>query len=324
KFEGDSNGVALLAYPSSRFYDGRSAGSSWLHEVPDTMTQASWDAWVEVPRETATKLGVVNGDVLRVTSPHGAIELAAYVSPTLHPGAVAIPIGHRYSPFHVSGSVWGGNRPYVAPAATTMNPVALLGGAVDIASGGLAYLSVKVTLAKTGTRRPLAILQATHDQEERELTREVELAAAREQALRGKPGLHEPISMYPDQRYPGYRWGMAIDTDLCVGCGACMVACQAENNVAVVGKPAAAYGRQLHWIRIERWADGAADHPRNTFLPMLCQHCEVAPCEPVCPVFAAYRTEEGLNGQVYNRCVGTRYCGNNCPYHVRRFNWYNW
>src|SRR5947208_2109398 len=233
----------------------------------------------------------------------------------LHPGAVAIPIGHRYSPFH---------RRYVTPAPTTMNPVSLLGGTVDPASGGLAYLGVKVTLAKTGARRPLAILQATHDQDDRELVREVDLAAAREQALRGKPGLHEPISMYPDQQYPGYRWGMVIDTDLCVGCSACMAACQAENNVAVVGKPQAAYGRQLHWIRVERWAEGTPEHPQNTFLPMLCQHCEVAPCEPVCPVFAAYRTDEGLNGQVYNRCVGTRYCGNNCPYHVRRFNWYNW
>ncbi len=315
KLEGDGTGLALIAYPSLRFYDGRTAGSSWLHETPDMMTQATWDAWVEVPSETATKLGVANGDVLRVSSPHGTVELPAYVSPTIHPGAVAIPIGHRYSPFH---------RRYVTPAPTTMNPVSLLGGTVDPASGGLAYLGVKVTLAKTGARRPLAILQATHDQDDRELVREVDLAAAREQALRGKPGLHEPISMYPDQQYPGYRWGMVIDTDLCVGCSACMAACQAENNVAVVGKPQAAYGRQLHWIRVERWAEGTPEHPQNTFLPMLCQHCEVAPCEPVCPVFAAYRTDEGLNGQVYNRCVGTRYCGNNCPYHVRRFNWYNW
>ena len=315
KLEGDGTGLALIAYPSLRFYDGRTAGSSWLHETPDMMTQATWDAWVEVPSETATKLGVANGDVLRVSSPHGTVELPAYVSPTIHPGAVAIPIGHRYSPFH---------RRYVTPAPTTMNPVSLLGGTVDPASGGLAYLGVKVTLAKTGARRPLAILQATHDQDDRELVREVDLAAAREQALRGKPGLHEPISMYPDQQYPGYRWGMVIDTDLCVGCSACMAACQAENNVAVVGKPQAAYGRQLHWIRVERWAEGKPEHPQNTFLPMLCQHCEVAPCEPVCPVFAAYRTDEGLNGQVYNRCVGTRYCGNNCPYHVRRFNWYNW
>ena len=181
-----------------------------------------------------------------------------------------------------------------------------------------------MTLARTGARRPLAILQATHDQDHRELAQHVDLRAAREQALRGRAGRHETISMYADQVYPGYHWGLAIDVDACVGCQACVVACQAENNVAVTGKASAAYGRQLHWIRIERWAEGPAAHPTNTFLPMLCQHCEVAPCEPVCPVFAAYRTEEGLNGQVYNRCVGTRYCGNNCPYHVRRFNWFQY
>src|SRR5207245_5436879 len=174
------------------------------------------------------------------------------------------------------------DRRCCTPAHTTMTPVALLGGTVHPASVGLAYIGVKVTLAKTGARRPLAILQATHDQDDRELVREIDLAAAREQALRGKPGLHEPISMYPEQKYPGYRWGMVIDTDLCVGCSACMAACQAENNVAVVGKPQAAYGRQLHWIRVERWAEGKPEHPQNLFLPMLCEHCEVAPCEPVC------------------------------------------
>src|SRR5262245_46465484 len=316
KVEGDAAGLTLLAYPSFRLYDGRSAGSSWLQEAPDSMTQAVWDAWVEVPAETAGKLGVSNGDVLRVKSPHGALELPAYVSSSLHPGAVAIPIGHRYAPYHVPR--------YVAAPTTGMNPMALLGGAPDPVSGAIDFVSVKVTLEKTGTRRPLAILQATHDQDDREIAQHLDLGAAREQALRGKDKKHEIITMYEEQRYPGYRWGLAIDTDLCTGCQACVVACQAENNVAVVGKAQAAYGRQLHWIRLERWAEGAPEHPQTIFLPMLGQHCEIAPCEPVCPVYAAYRTEEGLNGQVYNRCVGTRYCGNNCPYHVRRFNWYNW
>jgi molybdopterin-containing oxidoreductase family iron-sulfur binding subunit len=169
------------------------------------------------------------------------------------------------------------------------------------------------------------VLQATFDQDHRELARHVELAKAREQALRGTPEAHEQISMYSDQRYPGYRWGMAVDVDACVGCGACVVACIAENNVPVVGKAEAAYGRQVHWLRIERWLeDGAPSGGTSMFMPMFCVHCEVAPCEPVCPVFAPYRTDEGLNAQVYNRCVGTRYCGNNCPYHVRRFNWYNY
>ena len=313
--EGDAAGFTLLPYPSLRFYDGRGASRAWLQETPDTMTQAVWDAWVEVPAAAAATLGIAQGDVVRVTSPHGAIELPAYVSPTLHPRAVAIPIGHRYAPYHVPR--------YTAAPPTPLNPLALLAAGAEAASGGPTFLGVRVTLARTGARRALAILQATHDQDEREIARHVDLRAAREQALRGKAAPEPHVSLYADQRYPGYRWGLAVDLDACVGCQACVVACQAENNVAVVGKAQAAYGRQLHWIRVERWAEGKSDHPAQTFLPMLCQHCEIAPCEPVCPVFAAYRTDEGLNGQVYNRCVGTRYCGNNCPYHVRRFNWFN-
>jgi len=314
--EGDPNGFALLAYPSARWFDGRGASRSWLQEAPDPMTQVAWDAWVEVPAEAAKRLAIEPGDVVRVKSPHGAIELPAYVSASLHPRAVAIPIGEHHAPYQIGR--------YVA-AAPAMNPMALLGSAIDSTSGGLAFLSVRVTLEKTGARRPLAVLQSTHDQDHREIAQEIELGAARELEVRGKPPAHASHpSMYPDQIYPRHRWGMTIDLDACVGCAACMIACQAENNVPVVGKAQAAYGRQVHWLRLERWAEGAPSHPTNIFLPMLCQHCEVAPCEPVCPVFAAYRTDEGLNGQVYNRCVGTRYCGNNCPYHVRRFNWYQW
>jgi len=315
KLSGDGKGLVLLPYPSFRFYDGRGAGHSWLHEAPDTTTQAVWDGWVEIASAIAKELGIAEGDVVRLTSPHGAIELPAYVSPTLHPGAVAVPMGHRYAPYHAPR--------YVAAPSTSLSPMALLPAAAEPA-GGPAFLAVRVAVSKTGARRPLAILQGSHDQEERELARHVDLRVAREAALRGKRDAHDLPSMYPEQRYPGYRWGMAVDLDACVGCQACVVACQAENNVAIVGKAQAAYGRQLHWLRIERWAEGKPEHPRQTFLPMLCQHCEVAPCEPVCPVFAAYRTDEGLNAQVYNRCVGTRYCGNNCPYHVRRFNWYQY
>jgi anaerobic selenocysteine-containing dehydrogenase/Fe-S-cluster-containing dehydrogenase component len=315
--EGDAGGYALLAYPSLRWYDGRSASRSWLQEAPDPLTSVAWDAWVEIAEETAKSLGIARGDVVKVTSPHGSIELAAYPTPTLHPKAVAIPLGHRYARYHVPR--------YAAAPPTGQNPAALLSGAAEPGGGGIQYLGVRVTLAKTGRRRPLAVLQATFDQDDRELARHVDLKTAREQASRGTSGEHEPISMYPEQHYPGYRWGMAVDVDACVGCGACVVACIAENNVPVVGKAEAAYGRQVHWLRIERWLeDGHAPRKPSFFMPMFCQHCEVAPCEPVCPVFAAYRTEEGLNGQVYNRCVGTRYCGNNCPYHVRRFNWYNY
>jgi anaerobic selenocysteine-containing dehydrogenase/Fe-S-cluster-containing dehydrogenase component len=316
KLDGDGSGLTLLAYPSLRFYDGRSAISSWLQEAPDSMTQAVWDAWVEISTETAAKLGVTRGDMVAVKSSQGTIELPAYISPTLHPSAVAIPMGHRYAPYQ---------RPrYVAADTKSVNPMDILPATPDPASGGLAFMSVKVTLTKLGTRRPLAVLQATHDQDDRELAQHVDLGSAREQALRGRGAETPHPTLYEEQKYPGPRWGMTIDVDACVGCQACVTSCQAENNVPIVGKASAAYGRQLNWIRIERWADGKPEHPTNMFLPMLCQHCEVAPCEPVCPVYAAYRTEEGLNGQVYNRCVGTRYCGNNCPYHVRRFNWFQY
>jgi molybdopterin-containing oxidoreductase family iron-sulfur binding subunit len=316
RLEGDGE-FALLPYPSLRWYDGRGATRSWLQEAPDAMTQAVWDAWVEVPADAAARLGIGQGDVVRVTSPHGVVELPAYVSSSLHPGTVAIPIGHRYAPYHL-------RLKYVTPAPGPMNPMALLPAAAETPSGAPLFLSVRVTLARTGARRPLAVLQATHDQDDRHLARHVDLPTARAQALKGGSGIHELPSLYPEQAYPGYRWGMTVDVDACVGCQACVVACQAENNVPIVGKPEASYGRQLHWLRLERWIEGSAAHPENLFLPMFCQHCEIAPCEPVCPVFAAYRTEEGLNGQVYNRCVGTRYCGNNCPYHVRRFNWWNY
>ena len=192
-------------------------------------------------------------------------------------------------------------------------------------SGGLPHLAVKVSLAKTGARQPLAIPQATFDDDDREIVEVVGLAAAREMELRGKsPEDASHPSMYPPVKYPEYRWGMAVDSDACTGCQACVVACSAENNVPVVGKAQVAYGRAQQWIRLERWEHGPKGKTTNVFQPMFCQHCEIAPCEPVCPVYAAYHTKEGLNAQVYNRCVGTRYCGNNCPYHVRRFNWFNY
>jgi molybdopterin-containing oxidoreductase family iron-sulfur binding subunit len=316
KLEG-SGSHALLVYPSMRFYDGRGADQPWLQEAPDTMTQITWDGWVEVPAATAAQLDLRRGDLVKLTSPFGSIELPAYPSDSLHPESVAVAMGqgHEYS----------GEYARQRGVNTGANPMLLLGARPEEASGALPYLAVKVALAKTGARRPLAIPQATQNQDDREIAQLVQLGAARELELRGRAPEHASHpSMYPPVKYPDYRWGMTVDVDLCTGCQACVVACAAENNVPVVGKAQVAYGRDQHWLRLERWQEGASDHPENVFLPMFCQHCEIAPCEPVCPVYAAYHTREGLNAQVYNRCVGTRYCGNNCPYHVRRFNWFNY
>jgi molybdopterin-containing oxidoreductase family iron-sulfur binding subunit len=326
KLEGDGT-HALIVYPSTRFYDGRAADLPWLQEAPDTITQVAWGGWVEVPEETAAKLGVSRSDVVKLTSPHSSVELPAWPSPTLHPGAVAIAmgLGHDYPGAYArAGNLRTGHLADINLNGGA-NPVRLLGGTPDAASGGLPYLAVKVSLAKTGARQPLAIPQATFNDDDREIVEVVGLAAARELELRGKPprDASHP-SMYPPVKYPEYRWGMAVDSDACTGCQACVVACSAENNVPVVGRAQVAYGRAQQWIRLERWEHGPKGKTTNVFQPMFCQHCEIAPCEPVCPVYAAYHTREGLNAQIYNRCVGTRYCGNNCPYHVRRFNWFNY
>jgi anaerobic selenocysteine-containing dehydrogenase/Fe-S-cluster-containing dehydrogenase component len=324
-FEG--NGThALIVYPSLRFYDGRGADEPWLQEAPDTMTQIAWDGWVEVPVETAARLALERGDLVRLTSPHGSIELPAWPSTTLHPGAVAVAmgLGHDFPGAYARGGRLRSTGANDVVLNTGANPIRLLGAAPEALSGGLPHLAVKVALTKIGARRPLAIPQSTFDDDNREIVEIVGLAAAREMELRGRAGegASHP-SMYPAVKYPEYRWGMAVDVDACTGCQACVVACSAENNVPVVGKAQVAYGRAQQWIRLERWEHDGPGKP-NVFLPMFCQHCEIAPCEPVCPVYAAYHTKEGLNAQVYNRCVGTRYCGNNCPYHVRRFNWFNY
>jgi molybdopterin-containing oxidoreductase family iron-sulfur binding subunit len=273
-------------------------------------------------------MGIARGDLVTVTSPYGAIELPAYPTELVHPGVVAVAMGqgHKYAgAFAQQGNAAPGTQSQANFLNVGVNPIELLPAAPDPSSGGLPMLAVKVSLARTGGRRPLAIPQAQFDQDDREIAQWVELGAARELELRGKPPEHaDHPRMYPPVKYPEYRWGMTVDVDRCTGCQACVVACQSENNVPTVGKAQVAYGRIQHWLRVERWQEGTSAKPVNMFLPMFCQHCEIAPCEPVCPVYAAYHTREGLNGQVYNRCVGTRYCGNNCPYHVRKFNWFNY
>ena len=327
KLEGNGS-HALIIYPSSRFYDGRGGDLPWMHEVPDAVTQVAWDSWLEVPAETAKQMGIARGDLVKVTSPHGAIELPAYPTELVHAGVVAVAMGqgHKYAgTFAQQGNAATGTQSQANFLNVGVNPIELLPAAPDPTSGGLPLLAVKVSLAKTGGRRPLAIPQAQFDQDDREIAQWVQLGAARELELRGKPPEDaDHPRMYPTVKYPEYRWGMAVDVDRCTGCQACVVACQSENNVPTVGKAQVAYGRIQHWLRVERWQEGTSAKPVNMFLPMFCQHCEIAPCEPVCPVYAAYHTREGLNGQVYNRCVGTRYCGNNCPYHVRKFNWFNY
>jgi anaerobic selenocysteine-containing dehydrogenase/Fe-S-cluster-containing dehydrogenase component len=281
----------LVLFPTVLRGDGQGPRAPWLDEISDPVTTVSWSAWAELSPAAAARLGVAQGDLVALATGAGKVELPVYVYPGIRDDAIAVPLG--------------------GPEAA-----ALLGADADAASGALAFAGARATVARAGRRTSLPVLEGSPWQEGREIVKEVSAAA---------PAVKRPdlsARMYEEPKHPVHRWAMAIDLDRCTGCEACVVACYAENNVPVMGREAAVMGRQMGWIRIERYLGperGGALRP--DFLPMLCQQCTNAPCEPVCPVYATYHTPEGLNAQVYNRCVGTRYCSNNCPYKVRTFNW---
>ena len=319
----DEDALTFIAYPSSRYYDGRGANKPWLQELPDPLTQAVWDSWLEIHPETAERLGVAEGDLLTITSPQGSIEASAYFYAGLRRDAVAMPIGLGHSAYGRYAQGRG------------VNPVRLLSAQPETASGGFPWLSTTVRLARTGKRAPLVTTDGSRQQLGRGIAQAVTASAASSfisTDARADNDAHHPADhaehpardMYPEVEYAEYRWGMSIDLSACIGCGACVTACYAENNIPLVGEDMVAQGREMSWLRIERYfeeSQDGADAPEVRFAPMLCQHCGNAPCEPVCPVYATYHNPEGLNAQIYNRCVGTRYCANNCSYKVRRFNW---
>jgi molybdopterin-containing oxidoreductase family iron-sulfur binding subunit len=288
----------LVAGPDLRAFDGRSFSHSWMREVPDPMTTVSWASPLQLSPAMAEKLGVQDGD--RIAVGRGALEteFPVHISPGLVEGVVALPAG--------------------AP-----DVLRLLPDRVDAISGARAFAGSRVTLHPTRVQEKLAQAIGSGggllSQHGRELARTV--------ATRTTPvnPAHAPLpSLYPEHLHEKHRWAMAVDLDHCTGCQACVAACYAENNIPVLGPEQAAIGRSMAWIRIERYLEAEkGGPPRASFLPMLCQQCCNAPCESVCPVEATYHTEEGLNAQVYNRCVGTRYCANNCPYKARVFNFSN-
>lgn len=330
---GGDESVVLVTYPSPAFYDGRGANRPWLQELPDPVTTITWSSWVEINPHTAERLGIREGEFVAVTSEHGSVTLPAYLYPGIREDTVAIPIGQGHAAFGRYAENRGVNvYELFAPEATDF--------------GGVSHQAV-VTLRNTGDWERLAKTEGNNRQMGRGIAQATTYAALAhpdehheeghgahaapvpehiegllEEVQEAQHEAWRSVGNYAVDELP--RWAMSIDLSKCTGCSACVTACYAENNIPTVGPELVRRGREMTWMRVERYFE---DHEHGEiearFLPMLCQHCTNAPCEPVCPVFAAYHTPDGLNGQVYNRCVGTRYCANNCSYKVRYFNWFD-
>jgi len=298
-------GLELTFRTDPTVHDGRFANSGWLQELPKPFSKITWDNTIQLSPATAARLGVANEDVVDMTVGERTVRGPVWVMPGQSDDTVTLYLG--YGRTH-AGRV--GNRiGYNAYQLRTTNGAWTAGGAA---------------LARTGARYKIASTQLHHDMAGRALIRTASLEEFRKNpdvVKAEEPPPPKTLTVYPEHEYKGYAWGMAIDINACTGCNACVVACQSENNVPVVGKEQVAKGREMQWIRVDTYYKGHPEaNPEAYHQPVMCQHCENAPCEVVCPVGATVHSDEGLNEMVYNRCVGTRYCSNNCPYKVRRFN----
>ncbi len=331
--------IELVLYEKIGIGAGQGASNPWLQELPDPVTRATWDNYVIVsPALARTLLDIDlnnNGQadsyevnppkkVVKVTVNGKSLELPALIIPGTQPDTIAIAIGYGRSEKLGKAVVGTGKNafPFASISGSSVN-----------------FTQADVTIVSTGDTYPVALTQ-THSRYDTkqgvrtEVMKELTLAEYkkeptgirddREKELKPWGGLEKfegQGTIYPVYDRPGIKWGMSVDLNTCTGCGACVVACNAENNVSVVGKPEVLRGHEMHWLRIDRYFSGDMDNPNVVFQPMMCQHCDNAPCENVCPVAATNHSSEGLNQMTYNRCIGTRYCANNCPYKVRRFNW---
>ncbi len=295
-------GLELVFRADPSVYDGRFANNAWLQELPKVMTKLTWDNAALISPQTAERLHLQSEDVVELQYQGRKLRAPVWIDPGHAVDAVTVHLGY------------GRERAGTVGTGTGFNAYALRTSAAPWFGRGL-------QLRKTGDRYPLSRTQHHHSMEGRGLIRQGTLEEYRKNPGYVHEGFEEPHeSLYPPYAYTGYAWGMVIDLNSCVGCNACVVACQAENNIPTVGKTEVSRGHEMHWIRIDRYYQGDLDQPEILFEPVPCMQCENAPCELVCPVEATVHSSEGLNDMVYNRCVGTRYCSNNCPYKVRRFN----
>jgi molybdopterin-containing oxidoreductase family iron-sulfur binding subunit len=334
---------SLVLYPKAGMLDGRHAYNPWLQELPDPITKVTWDNYACLSPSAASGLGVRDGDCVEIqptSDETWKLELPVVVQPGQHDRVVAVALGYGTKAserFANLGPQWLDRRPTLNNDGRVGRNAAPL---LRMADGHLVYSGLAVKLQPTGRHEALACTQTHHSiavpeslalpgGERRPVVQETTFDEYLQIQRSGKRPEDESHGLEgdlwpPDHPFTGHRWAMAIDLDACTGCSGCVIACQVENNIPVVGKDEVRRQREMHWMRIDRYYSGDGAEVEVAHQPMLCQHCENAPCETVCPVLATVHSAEGLNQQVYNRCVGTRYCANNCPYKVRRFNWFNY
>ncbi len=301
-----TDGLEIIFRPDPTVYDGSFANNGWLQELPKPLTKLTWDNAALVSPATAEKLKLENMAVVELAYSGRNVKAAVWIVPGHAADSITVHLGYgRRRAGHVANGA-GFNAYRLRTAAAP-------------------WLANGLAISKTGGVYPLSSTQEHWRMEGRHPVRAgtvAEYKADPDFAQKMEELPAKAFSMYPEVKYEGYAWGMAIDLSACTGCNACVVACQSENNIPVVGKEQVAAGREMQWIRIDRYYEGDLDNPAAHYQPVPCQHCENAPCELVCPVGATNHSSEGLNDMVYNRCVGTRYCSNNCPYKVRRFNFF--
>jgi molybdopterin-containing oxidoreductase family iron-sulfur binding subunit len=299
--------VELVFVPDPRVHDGRYANNAWLQELPKPLSQLTWDNAAQISPALAARLGVDNEDHVEIA--HGGLRLTApaWIMPGVPDGTVVLALGYGRTR---AGRVGDGHGFDAYRLRTLAAP----------------WIAPGAKLRKVDGRTALACAQTHGRMEGRDLVRTVsaEQAAACTPATCGTPDVHRQRTLYDSPPQGPLAWAMSIDLSACIGCGTCTIACQAENNIPTVGKDEVRNGREMHWIRVDRYHEGEVANPRTVFQPVPCMQCEHAPCELVCPVEASVHDSMGINVQVYNRCVGTRFCSNNCPYKVRRFNFFQY
>ncbi|QGY45340.1 4Fe-4S dicluster domain-containing protein [Maribellus comscasis] len=303
-----STGWEIAFYENMGMVNGSFANNPWLQELPDPIAKISWDNFAAVPVKWAEENGVANESVITVNG----VELPVFVQPGQAPDTISVALGYGRL---VAGKVGEGVGKNMFAQTVVEN-------------GAKKFWLTGAEVVKTEKSYKLALSQTHHSMEGRPIVRETTYDEWKIDPASGNEKHEEVedhhVTLYPEPEFKGHHWGMAVDLSSCIGCGNCTISCQAENNIQVIGKEQVRNRRIMHWIRVDRYFSNDAENPEVYHQPVMCQHCDNAPCENVCPVSATPHSEEGLNQMAYNRCVGTKYCVNNCPYRVRRFNWFQY